>query len=42
VPINISQGKGKPDLLMSEDEEFKKINLEKVPLLRPAFKKDGK
>ncbi len=40
VPIEISQRKGDP-LVMSEDEEFKKVNFEKIPNLRPVFSKDG-
>ncbi len=40
VPVEIPQRKGDP-LVMSEDEEFKKVIFEKVPNLRPAFNKDG-
>ncbi len=40
VPIVIPQRKGDP-LVMSEDEEFKKVNFEKIPNLRPVFSKDG-
>lgn len=40
VPIEIPQRKGDP-LVMSEDEEFKKVNFEKIPNLRPIFSKDG-
>lgn len=40
VPIEIPQRKGDP-LVMSEDEEFKKVNFEKIPDLRPVFSKDG-
>ncbi len=40
VSIEISQRKGDP-LVMSEDEEFKKVNFEKIPDLRPVFSKDG-
>ncbi len=40
VPIEIPQRKGDP-LVMSEDEEFKKVNFEKIPNLRPVFSKDG-
>ena len=32
---------GKPDLIISEDEEFKKVNFDKFSSLRPVFKKDG-
>ncbi len=40
VPISIPQRKGDP-IIMSEDEEFKKVKFEKIPSLRPAFSKDG-
>ena len=40
IPVEIPQRKGDP-LMMIEDEEFKKVNFEKVPGLRPAFSKDG-
>ena len=28
-------------MVIGEDEEFKKVNFEKFPSLRPVFKKDG-
>ena len=40
VSVNVPQRK-KDDLIVSEDEEFKKVRFEKIPLLRPAFTKDG-
>jgi len=40
IPITIPQRKGDP-IIMSEDEEFKKVKFEKIPNLRPAFNKDG-
>lgn len=40
VPVDIPQRKGDP-VLMTEDEEFKKVMFEKVPGLRPAFTPDG-
>ncbi len=33
--------KGKDSILISEDEEFKNLKAEKVPSLKPVFKKDG-
>jgi acetyl-CoA C-acetyltransferase len=39
-PISIPQKKGDA-LLMSEDEEYKKVFFDKIPSLRPAFTKDG-
>lgn len=39
VPITIAGKKG--DTVIAEDEEFKNVNFEKIPALRPVFKKDG-
>eukprot|EP00794_Sanderia_malayensis_P000173 gene173-786_t len=41
VPVSVPQKRGKPDLVVSEDEEFRKANFDKFPSLRAAFKKDG-
>lgn len=40
VPVSIPQRKGDP-VIMSEDEEYKKVKFEKIPSLRPVFSKDG-
>lgn len=40
VPVEVPQRKGDP-LVISEDEEYKRVNFEKVSKLRPAFNKDG-
>tara|TARA_B100001778_G_C18537529_1_gene606640 strand:- start:113 stop:1291 length:1179 start_codon:yes stop_codon:yes gene_type:complete len=40
VPVEIKQRNGNI-LIIDEDEEIKKIDYEKVPNLRPVFKKDG-
>lgn len=40
IPITIPQRKGDP-IIMTEDEEFRKVKFEKIPALRPAFTKDG-
>ncbi|GJM28969.1 MAG: acetyl-CoA acetyltransferase [Cyclobacteriaceae bacterium] len=40
VPVEIPQRKGDP-IMMDEDEEFKNVNFEKIPNLRPVFSKDG-
>ncbi len=40
VPVEIPQRKGEP-IIFKEDEEYKNVNFEKIPLLRPAFSKDG-
>lgn len=41
LPVQVSQGKREP-MLVEEDEEPKRVNFEKLPLLAPAFKKEGK
>ena len=40
VPVEIPQRKGDAKVF-SVDEEFSKVKLEKIPSLRPVFKKDG-
>ncbi|MHB2153240.1 acetyl-CoA C-acetyltransferase [Calditrichota bacterium GD2] len=40
VPVEVPQRKGDP-IIVSEDEEPKNVKFEKIPHLRPAFKKDG-
>ncbi len=40
VPVSVPQRRGEP-IIVSEDEEFKNVKLEKIPNLRPAFSKDG-
>lgn len=40
VPVEVPQRRGEP-IVVSEDEEYKNVNLEKIPALRPAFSKDG-
>ena len=40
IPIQVPQRRGEP-LTISEDEEYKNVNLDKIPALRPAFSKDG-
>lgn len=40
VPVEVPQRKGDP-IVVTEDEDIRKIKFEKVPSLRPAFKKDG-
>ncbi len=40
VPVEVPQRRGEP-IMVSEDEEFKNVKLEKIPALRPAFSKDG-
>ncbi|GAA4281796.1 acetyl-CoA C-acyltransferase [Gaetbulibacter aestuarii] len=40
VPVSVPQRRG-DDLVVTEDEEFKNIRMDKVSSLRPAFIKDG-
>ncbi len=40
VPVEVPQRRGEP-MVISEDEEFKNVKMEKIPSLRPAFSKDG-
>jgi acetyl-CoA C-acetyltransferase len=40
VPVAVPQRKGDP-LLLSEDEEYKNVNFDKIPSLRAVFTKDG-
>jgi len=40
VPVSVPQRRGEP-VIVSEDEEFKNVKLEKIPALRPAFTKEG-
>lgn len=40
VPVEVPQRRGEP-VVVSEDEEFKNVKLEKIPALRPAFTKEG-
>ncbi|WP_462248610.1 acetyl-CoA C-acyltransferase [Ekhidna sp.] len=40
VPVEIPQRKGDP-IVMDEDEEFRNVNYDKIPALRPVFNKDG-
>jgi len=40
VPVEIPQRKGDP-IIFSEDEEYKNVDLAKIPTLRPVFSKEG-
>lgn len=40
VPVEVPQRKG-DSILVSEDEEYKNVKIEKIPSLRPVFSKDG-
>jgi len=40
VAVSVPQRKG-DDLIIDEDEEYKRVKFEKIPALRPAFTKEG-
>lgn len=40
VPVEVPQRRGEP-IIISKDEEFTNVRMEKIPQLRPAFTKDG-
>lgn len=40
TPVRVPQRKGDA-LVVTEDEEFRKVNYDKIPQLRPAFSQDG-
>ena len=40
VPVEVPQRRGDV-LVVSEDEEYKNVKMEKIPALRPVFQKDG-
>ena len=40
VPVEVPQRRGEP-LVISKDEEYSNVFLDKIPSLRPAFTKDG-
>ena len=40
VPVEVPQRRGDA-ILVSEDEEYKNVKMEKIPTLRPVFQKEG-
>jgi len=40
IPVSVPQRRGEP-IIVSEDEEYKNVRMDKIPALRPAFSKDG-
>ncbi|CAG2107500.1 unnamed protein product [Medioppia subpectinata] len=41
VPVTIAGKRGKPDVTVTDDEEYKKVNFERMSSLAAVFKKDG-
>lgn len=39
TPVTVSTRKG--DVVIAEDEEYKNVSFDKIPALKPVFKKDG-
>ena len=39
IPVTVKTKKG--DVAFAEDEEYKSVNFEKIPTLKPVFQKDG-
>lgn len=40
IPVEVPQRRGEP-IIVSKDEEYTNVKMEKIPQLRPAFTKDG-
>ena len=40
VPVSVPQRRGEP-IIVSQDEEYQNVRIDKIPSLRPAFTKDG-
>jgi len=40
VPVEVPQRRGEP-IIVSKDEEYSNVRIDKIPTLRPAFTKDG-
>lgn len=40
IPVEVPQRRGEP-ILITEDEEYKNVKMEKISTLRPVFNKDG-
>ncbi|QRR01049.1 acetyl-CoA C-acyltransferase [Dyadobacter sandarakinus] len=41
VPVEVPQARGGEPLRITEDEEYKKVKFEKIPLLKPVFSPSG-
>ncbi|HIA11920.1 MAG TPA: acetyl-CoA C-acyltransferase [Flavobacteriales bacterium] len=40
IPVEVPQRRGDP-IVVSEDEEYKNVRMDKIPHLKPVFQKDG-
>jgi len=40
IPVNVPQRRG-DDLIIDRDQEYTNVKMEKIPILRPAFTKEG-
>lgn len=41
VPVEVSGGRGKPNITVDRDDEVKNLNIEKLKAMRPAFQPNG-
>jgi acetyl-CoA C-acetyltransferase len=41
VPVEVSGGRGKPNVIVDRDDEVKNLNIEKLKAMRPAFVPGG-
>lgn len=41
VPVEVSGGRGKPNVIVDTDDEVKNLNIEKLKAMRPAFQPNG-
>lgn len=41
VPVEVSGGRGKPNIKVERDDEVKNLNIEKLKAMRPAFQPNG-
>lgn len=41
IPVEVSGGRGKPNVVVDTDDEVKNLNEAKLKAMRPAFKSDG-
>ncbi|KFY24540.1 hypothetical protein V493_05181 [Pseudogymnoascus sp. VKM F-4281 (FW-2241)] len=41
VPVEVSGGRGKPNVIVDKDDEVKNLNIDKLKAMRPAFQPNG-